>query len=77
MLHWLQELWTWQKERGKLWIGEHPSKVQLWKETAVRRMLNDSWSSEKSGIKMTYYNTIELLQSEGQCKKMERGNEQF
>ena len=45
MLHWLQELWTWQKERGKLWIVEHPSKVQMWKETAIRRMLNDSWNS--------------------------------
>ena len=66
MLQWLQELWTWQRDRGKLWIGEHPSSVQLWKETAIRRMLNDSWSSNQSGIQMVYYHTIELLNNERQ-----------
>ncbi len=66
MLQWLQELWTWQRERGKLWIGEHPSNIQLWKETAIRRMLNDSWSSNQSGIQMVYYHTIVLLNNERQ-----------
>jgi hypothetical protein len=60
MLQWMQEMWTWQKERGKLWMGEHPSKVQMWKEVSIRRMLNDSWSSEQPGNQMKYYHTRTL-----------------
>ncbi len=76
MLQWLQELWTWQRDRGKLWIGEHPSNVQLWKETAIRRMLSDSWSSEQSGIQMVYCHTIELLNSEDKIIVFKLGRKQ-
>ena len=52
-------------------MGEHPSKVQMWKETAIRRMLNDSWNSEKSGNQMSYYHTIDLLRQEKQCSNVQ------
>ena len=67
----VQELWNWQKGRGKLWMGERPSKSKMWKETAVRRMLNDSWKSEEtnsqSGNKVSYYHTIDILKDEKRC----------
>ena len=71
MLLWLQELWNWQTKGGTLWIGEHPSKSQIWKETAVRRMLNDSWNSEdtssQTGNQISYYHSIDILRQEKRC----------
>ena len=54
-------------------MGEHPSKSQIWKGTAVRRMLNDSWNSEEtnsnSGSQMSCYHIIDVLRQEKPCSK--------
>ena len=75
MLCWFQALWNWQKGRGQLWIGEHPSKSKIWKETAVRRILNDSWNSEdtnsQSGNQMSYHHNIDVLRQEKRCSNVQ------
>ena len=43
----------------------------MWKETAIRRMLNDSWNSEQSGNRMSYYHTTDLLRQEKQCSNVQ------